>query len=105
MQVLPAEATMENVPIVLIDTYGHWWLFLPFLLQVIKYALGRSTSDIEFMDDELLKADVILLIYSAVESESFARISSYWLPFLGRKRADVPIVVIGNKVDLRTSDR
>ena len=47
---------------------------------------------------------MIVLVYSVTDTESFERISSYWLPYVRSLGIHVPVVLVGNKVDHRTED-
>lgn len=66
----------------------------------------RSQEEAEIMS-EMAKANVICMVYSVVDSESFERLESYWMP-LARKallsdgdKNSIPVVLVGNKTDLR----
>lgn len=82
--VIPADVCPERVPTVLVDFSS------------------REQSD-DDADGEIVRADVIALVYSLVDERSKQRVSSYWLPrmrsLLGRSHR-TPIVLVGNKSDL-----
>jgi len=43
-------------------------------------------------------------VYAIDVAESFQRVVSYWLPYLRSLGRNVPVVLVGNKVDLRGDD-
>ena len=51
---------------------------------------------------EMRKTDVILLVYDMSRLESLTRISTFWLPWISRV-TKVPIILVGNKADMRTA--
>ena len=81
--VLPPEASPEGVPLTLVDT---------------------SSKDPELLEDELRKADVAVIVYAADRPDTLARVGSHWLPRLRELTPDLPVVVVGNKLDLRSGD-
>jgi len=81
--VLPPEASPEGVPLTLVDT---------------------SSKDVEGLEDEVQKADVAVVVYAADRPDTLARVGSHWLPRLRDLRADMPVIVVGNKLDLRSGD-
>jgi Ras family protein T1 len=81
--VLPPEASPEGVPLTLVDT---------------------SSKDDEVLEDEIRKADVAVVVYAADRPDTLARVISHWLPRLRDLHADMPVVVAGNKLDLRSGD-
>lgn len=82
---LPADASPAGVTTKVIDTAG-------------------GTAYQERLETELRRASVIVLVYSVTDTESFERISSYWLPYVRSLGIHVPVVLVGNKVDHRTED-
>ena len=58
----------------------------------------------ERQETELRRANVIVLVYSVIDTESFERIPSYWLPYIRSLGINVPVILVGNKVDMRQSD-
>lgn len=54
----------------------------------------------EVIIEEIKKANVICLVYSVNNFESFERIETYWLPLLKRLcKKYVPVILAGNKTD------
>ncbi|KAG0586008.1 hypothetical protein KC19_2G056100 [Ceratodon purpureus] len=54
---------------------------------------------------ECKKADAVVLTYSCDRPQTLERLSSYWLPELRRLEIEVPIIVVGCKLDLRDESR
>ncbi|WFC95153.1 ERMES complex Ca(2+)-binding regulatory GTPase gem1 [Malassezia brasiliensis] len=82
---LPADVSPEGVTTKIVDTYPH-----------SEYEERQET--------ELRRANVIVLVYSVIDTESFERIPSYWLPYIRSLGINVPVILVGNKVDMRQSD-
>jgi len=47
--------------------------------------------------------DVFLLMFSVVDLKSFENVQKKWAPWLNRHFPKIPVVVVGNKTDLRDS--
>lgn len=57
------------------------------------------------LDAALRSAHVIVLVYSISSPTSFDRIPTYWLPYLRSLGiVDVPVMLVGNKIDLRRDE-
>ena len=56
------------------------------------------------LESELRRASVICLVYSISAPSSFDRIPTYWLPYIRSLGVNRPIVLVGNKIDLRSGD-
>lgn len=80
--VVPKEVTPERVHVSIVDTPG-------------------DPSLVAKVDEELGQADVIVLVYSVDSDESSGRIPSYWLPKFREQNLNVPIILVGNKIDTR----
>lgn len=65
---------------------------------------GSGAAFQERLETELRRAHVVVLVYSVVDQESFERISSYWLPMMRSLGINVPVILVGNKVDQRPAD-
>lgn len=52
------------------------------------------------LETEIKRADVILIVYSVDRTDTFTRISDFWLPYLKRLGKNVPVILVGNKMDL-----
>lgn len=48
--------------------------------------------------------DVIVLLYSVVNRDSFTSVSTRWRPEMDEHLPGIPIVLVGNKIDLRNDD-
>ncbi|KAI8855269.1 P-loop containing nucleoside triphosphate hydrolase protein [Chytridium lagenaria] len=58
----------------------------------------------EQLEAEIRRADVICIVYSVADPESFQRVPEFWLPYIRRLGRNVPVVLVGNKIDLRGAD-
>ena len=77
-------------------------LLIPVLIQVL---LGAASADKRsHLESELRKANVICIVYSIEQPASFDRIPNYWLPYLRSLGINVPVILVGNKIDLRSGD-
>lgn len=82
---IPPDVTPEHVATILVDT-----------------SLREQTEN--DIGSEIVRADVICLVYSIVDDETFHRLSKYWLPKIREKLGDnhkVPVILVGNKSDER----
>ena len=82
---LPSEASPAGVTTKILDT-------------------GSGFAYQERLETELRRANVVVLVYSVTDQESFERITSYWLPMMRSLGINVPVILVGNKVDHRPSD-
>ncbi|CAI2168666.1 3676_t:CDS:10 [Funneliformis geosporum] len=55
----------------------------------------------EQLNIEIKKANVICIVYAIDNPHTFNRLASYWLPFIRSLGVNVPIVLVGSKIDLR----
>lgn len=55
------------------------------------------------LERQIRLAHVICLMYIADNSNSLLKISSHWLPYLRSLGVNVPVVLVGSKIDLRHS--
>lgn len=53
------------------------------------------------VERELKGASVICLVYAVNDRESFDRLSTHWLPLIRSLQVECPIVLVGNKIDVR----
>lgn len=80
--VVPKDVTPERVHVEIVDTPG-------------------AESEVEKVDEELVKADVVVLVYGVNDEESQKRVSTYWLKKFRDQGIKVPIILVGNKIDTR----
>ncbi|XP_036342190.1 mitochondrial Rho GTPase-like isoform X3 [Rhagoletis pomonella] len=82
---IPANVTPEQVP-----------------TNIVDYSSTEQTD--ETLNEEILKAHVVCIVYSVEDDDSLDRITSHWLPLvrnaIGPDQQRKPIVLVGNKVDL-----
>lgn len=80
--VVPKDVTPERVHVEIVDTPG-------------------AESEVSKVHEELKKADVIVLVYSVNDEDSQRRIGEYWLKKFRAQSVNVPIILVGNKIDTR----
>ncbi|THH20112.1 hypothetical protein EW146_g1214 [Bondarzewia mesenterica] len=79
---IPPEVTPENVTTYIVDS-------------------GVGPQDKQHLETEIRKAHVICVVYSIDNPNSFDRIPTYWLPYFRQLGVNVPVILVGNKIDLR----
>ncbi|KAJ3041842.1 ERMES complex Ca(2+)-binding regulatory GTPase gem1 [Rhizophlyctis rosea] len=65
---------------------------------------SARTDNREQLETEIRKADVICIVYGIDNPDSFARVPEFWLPYIRKLGRNVPVVLVGNKIDLRGKD-
>ncbi|KAK7242987.1 hypothetical protein RIF29_37769 [Crotalaria pallida] len=84
--VLPHDLFPDHVPLTLVDTSS------------ILEKQGKR-------NEELKRADVVVLTYACNDPTSFTRLTSYWLPELDKLEVKSPVIVVGCKLDLRDENQ
>ncbi|QCD97639.1 mitochondrial Rho GTPase 2-like [Vigna unguiculata] len=79
---LPPDLFPDKVPLTVIDTSS---------------SLDKQSK----RNEELKRANVVVLTYACNDTASFSRLSSYWFPELHKLEVKVPVIVVGCKLDLR----
>ncbi|CAK5269906.1 unnamed protein product [Mycena citricolor] len=82
---IPPEVTPENVTTYIVDS-------------------GAGPQDRPHLESEIRKAHVICVVYSIDNANSFDRIPTFWLPHFRQLGVNVPVILVGNKIDLRGDD-
>ena len=54
-------------------------------------------------DSEIEKAHVIILVYDVNNFDIIKRLKAYWLPRIAKINDKVPVILCGNKMDLRSA--
>ncbi|KAG6868992.1 hypothetical protein C0993_006514 [Termitomyces sp. T159_Od127] len=67
--------------------------------MIMKTIAGPQ--DRAHLESEIRKAHVICVVYSIDNPNSFDRIPAYWLPHFRQLGVNVPVILVGNKIDLR----
>ncbi len=80
--VIPPEVVPERVNVSIVDTPSR-------------------PADKAVLEGELQKADVVVLVYDVSKKDALQRVRSHWLSEFERLRLDVPVILVGNKMDLR----
>ncbi|XP_061358130.1 mitochondrial Rho GTPase 2-like isoform X2 [Gastrolobium bilobum] len=83
---LPHNTYPDSVPLTLIDT-------------------PSSLEKRGALNEELKRADAVVLTYACDEPLSFERLSTYWLIELQKLEVKAPIIVVGCKLDLRDENQ
>ncbi|KAG8738236.1 ERMES complex Ca(2+)-binding regulatory GTPase gem1 [Ceratobasidium sp. 428] len=79
---IPPEVTPENVTTYIVDS-------------------SAAPADRPHLDSEIRKAHVICVVYAIDNPNSFDRVGAYWLPYFRSLGVNVPVILVGNKIDLR----
>lgn len=79
---IPPEVTPENVTTYIVDS-------------------GAGPLDRNHLETEIRKAHVICVVYAVDNPNSFQRVPTYWLPHFRKLGVNVPVILVGNKIDLR----
>ncbi|KAJ2357797.1 ERMES complex Ca(2+)-binding regulatory GTPase gem1 [Coemansia sp. RSA 2618] len=82
---IPPEVTPEKVTTHIIDT-------------------SSKSEDQDTLERELRKANVVCIVYAVDERSSFTQVHEHWLPYLRRQGINLPVILVGNKVDMRDED-
>lgn len=61
-------------------------------------------EDRHHLETEIRRAHVVVIIYSVESPISFDRITTYWLPTIRSLGVNVPVILVGNKIDLRDGE-
>ncbi|KAK9756747.1 hypothetical protein RND81_01G118300 [Saponaria officinalis] len=83
---LPDDLFPDSVPITIIDTPSG-----------VEHTAKRA--------EEFQRADAVVLTYACDDPETLENLSSYWLPELRRLEVNVPVIVVGCKLDLRDDEQ
>jgi mitochondrial Rho GTPase 1 len=53
------------------------------------------------VEEQLKSCDAICLVYAVNSPTAFDRLLQFWLPYIRSKAEGRPIILVGNKIDLR----
>ncbi|XP_061086693.1 mitochondrial Rho GTPase 2 isoform X1 [Conger conger] len=83
---IPADVTPEKVP-----------------THIVDYSESEQTDEV--LQQEIVKANVVCVVYDVTQEESIDKIRTKWIPLVngGAEKGSnrVPIILVGNKSDLR----
>ncbi|KAH9246374.1 hypothetical protein BASA81_016089 [Batrachochytrium salamandrivorans] len=79
---IPPEWTRENVTTKIVDS-------------------SSRPENKDQLETEIRKADVICIVYAINRHDTFERVSVHWLPYIRNLGRNVPVVLVGNKIDIR----
>ncbi|KAH8918630.1 mitochondrial Rho GTPase [Atractiella rhizophila] len=73
---------------------------------VTTYIVDTSSrsEDLSNLQNELRKSDVVCVVYSVDNPSSFDRVGAYWLPMMRGVGVNLPVILVGNKIDLRSGE-
>ena len=73
--------------------------------KVYTQLIDTSTlkQDEQNTDSQIEKANVIILVYDVNNFDCIKRLKTYWMPRIIKIDDKVPVIFVGNKVDLRSS--
>jgi mitochondrial Rho GTPase 1 len=74
--------------------------------NVYTQLIDTSSSKLEEQntDSQIEKADVIILVYDVNNHDCKKRLKTHWMPRISKINDKVPVIFLGNKVDLRSSN-
>jgi Ras family protein T1 len=96
---IPPEVTPENVTTYIVDS-GCKFPVQRACFAHFVFCVG-GPQDQQHLEAEIRKAHVICIVYSIDNPNSFDRIPTYWLPYFRQLGVNVPVILVGNKIDLR----
>ncbi|KAG8817041.1 ERMES complex Ca(2+)-binding regulatory GTPase gem1, partial [Serendipita sp. 399] len=73
------------------------------MVFTLNFCKTAKPDDRPHLESEARKAHVICIVYAIDNPHSFSRIPAYWLPYFRGLGVNVPVILVGNKIDLRTS--
>ncbi|KAF9303061.1 ERMES complex Ca(2+)-binding regulatory GTPase gem1 [Mortierella antarctica] len=82
---IPPEVTPDNVTTHIVDS-------------------STRPENRDTLESEIRKAHVICIVYAIDEPATFNRLGAHWLPYIRSLGVNVPVVLVGNKIDLRGDD-
>uniref|UniRef100_A0A8C1TXF9 Ras homolog family member T2 n=1 Tax=Cyprinus carpio TaxID=7962 RepID=A0A8C1TXF9_CYPCA len=83
---IPADVTPEKVPTHIVD-------------------YSESEQSDEVLREEIVKANVVCVVYDVTQEETIDKIRTKWIPLVNggaEKGNKIPIILVGNKSDLRS---
>ncbi|KAG9349880.1 hypothetical protein JZ751_026233 [Albula glossodonta] len=82
---IPADVTPEKVP-----------------THIVDYSETEQSDEV--LHQEIVKANVVCVVYDVTQEESIEKIRTKWIPLVNggaEKGSKIPIILVGNKSDLR----
>jgi Ras family protein T1 len=65
---------------------------------------SSSKNEEQNTDAQIEKANIIILVYDVTNFDCIKRLKSYWMPRISKINNEIPVIFVGNKVDLRSSN-
>lgn len=98
-ETFPRQVSKTYHPVILSsDLY-----MLPINTSTVLLDSSSAKEDEAAIDAEVDKAHVIILVYDVNNVECIRRLKSHWLPRVAKANDKIPVILVGNKVDLRSS--
>lgn len=73
----------------------------PEVTDVQTTIVDTRLEDRAHLENEIRRAHVVGIVYAIDNPTSFDRVPTYWLPTIRALGVNVPVILIGNKIDLR----
>lgn len=71
------------------------------MFQIAFLNIAARREDRAHLENAIRKAHVIICVYAIDDPSSFVRLPEYWLPTIRSLGVNVPVILVGNKLDLR----
>eukprot|EP00189_Rhodosorus_marinus_P009002 CAMPEP_0184755032 /NCGR_PEP_ID=MMETSP0315-20130426/44942_1 /TAXON_ID=101924 /ORGANISM="Rhodosorus marinus, Strain UTEX LB 2760" /LENGTH=627 /DNA_ID=CAMNT_0027234493 /DNA_START=12 /DNA_END=1895 /DNA_ORIENTATION=+ len=68
--------------------------------EPVSATIVDTSNVLNEVESELSRADVVVLVYDLVRTETLDRVKTKWLPRMRELSLDVPVILVGNKQDL-----
>eukprot|EP00941_MAST-03F_sp_MAST-3F-sp1_P003703 g3703.t1 len=92
VQIAP-DVTPDKIPLIIVDTQS----------PRISSDHPQDRVVVNNVFAAMRKADVVVLVYDVDRNSTFLNVTKEWLPRIKRKLKDIPVVIVGNKIDLRNN--
>ena len=73
-------------------------------IKTVLIDSSTSKDHIQQTDMEVERASVIILVYDVNNFDIIKRLRTFWLPRIVKLNEKVPVILCGNKMDLRSSN-
>ena len=97
---IPADITVDKVHTFIIDTKCIL-IYMYGMIYMTHFDISVDEDGGQLLEQQLKTADAICLVHAVDNPDSFERLSEFWLPYIQSNAPLTPIVLVGNKIDLR----
>jgi Ras family protein T1 len=66
---------------------------------VLIILISAAREDEQTTNNEIERANVIILVYVVYNLDTIKRLKSYWIPRILKINDRIPIILVGNKAD------